>query len=382
MDTCGIEELTSLIAAKSNFCISIFFPTCRGGSDLKQNQVRFKKLIQKAKVLLIEKGWKKEQAEKFLRPLKSLLTKELPWKHPSEGVALFLNQDLFLFYRLPLHFQEQVMVDERFLIRPLLPLLDNRRFYVLAISENKLRFLKGSLLGIEELQVKTVPPNLQYAMRFDDPERQLQYHSQTPRIPGARAAAIFHGQGVGIDDEKDDLQEYCRQVDRGLHWLLKNENAPLVVATVEALFSTYSKMNTYPHLMQEAIWGNPELLTNDELKDRAWSIVSSHFEKQTKELLKSYTDLAGTNLVTNNVEEILSAARQGRVQHLLVNSDQPWWGRYFPETGKVESQEQPQPTATEIVNLILLEALETRSKIHEVRPPSPEYPSLLAIYRY
>ncbi len=384
MNIFGMDELRSLIETNEEFSVSIFFPTYRAGAKVQQNRIRFKQLIQKTKLFLTGKGWKSVQADEFLSPLKSLFRDEMFWQHPTEGLALFLNAEFFVYHRLPFDCQEQVMVDRRFLIRPLLPLLtNNHEFYVLAISENGQRFLKGSMFDVEELSVKTLPQNLAEAIRFNvPPERQLQPHTQTPRIPGSRAATIFYGHGVGIDDEKRDLQEYCRQVDRGLHPLLKNETAPLVLATVDALFYMYGKMNTYPHLMEDFIPGNPELLSNIELRNRAWSIVASHFAKETKKLLKTHVDLAGTDLVTNNVEEILSAARQGRVQYIVVNGDQPWWGQYIEDTGRVESHETAQPADTEIVNLALIESLRTGAQAYELKPPSTDYPSMLAIYRY
>jgi hypothetical protein len=98
--------------------------------------------------------------------------------------------------------------------------------------------------------------------------------------------------------------------------------------------------------------------------------------------LQKYVDLAGTNLVSNNVEEILHAAGQGRVQYLILNSDQPWWGRFTEETGRLESRDVPGPGDTEVVNLVVLEAMKTGSKVYRLQPVDREYPSILAIYRY
>jgi hypothetical protein len=375
-------EIQSLIASKADVCISIYLPTYRKGADIQQNRIRFKQLVKHAEQSLIERDWTKTKLDNFFQPLNTLLKDQFFWTHPIDGFACFLSADLFFHYRLPFPVLEQVLVDRRFLIRPLLPLIQDRKFFVLAMSENELRFLQASMFQVEESQVKTLPRNLADAIRFNDPERQLQLHTQTPRTPGARAAAIFHGHGVGIDDEKDDLQEYCRQIDRGLHLLLKEQTAPLVVAATESLFSTYAKRNTYPHLLLEPIPGNPELLSNEKLHDRARDIVSSYFAQETKQLLQKYEDLSGTNLVTNNAEEVLHAARQGRIQHLLINSTQPWWGQYFEETGRIETHEVQKPDDTEIVNLAIIESLHADSKVHVLEPFVPEHPALLAIYRY
>ncbi len=79
-----------------------------------------------------------------------------------------------------------------------------------------------------------VPENLAQALKYDEPENEIRYHSSASGAQvgkGGRHAVIFHGQGVGIDDSKDRLLRYFQQIDRGLRDVLHDETAPLASLT-------------------------------------------------------------------------------------------------------------------------------------------------------
>jgi len=42
-------------------------------------------------------------------------------------------------------------------------------------------------------------------LKYDAPEKQLQFHTRTPPAMGRRSA-MFHGHGGGIDESKEDLR--------------------------------------------------------------------------------------------------------------------------------------------------------------------------------
>ena len=75
------------------------------------------------------------------------------------------------------------------------------------------------------------------ALRFNDPERRLQFHTGavTPGGRGDRPAA-FHGHGVGQGVEaKTDILRDFHKVDEALQEVLRDEEAPLVLAGVDYL---------------------------------------------------------------------------------------------------------------------------------------------------
>jgi hypothetical protein len=382
MDTFSAQDLKALIKNRNDYCLSIYLPTYRYGPEVRHNAVRFRKLIDVSWQLLMKGGMKGSTADTFIAPARQLLQNASFWEHPADGIALFLSKKVFRYFRVPSQLREQVLIAQEFFIRPMIPLLHlDKKFYVLALSENNARILQASMQDVTELQVEAMPRSLQDAMRFNTPERQLQYHTGTPKIPGSRGGAIFHGHGV-VMDSKEELLEYCRQVDRALHRTLRTDKAPLILAAVDHLWPLYRKMNTYAHLLKDGIPGNPDLLSDEELHSRGLTLMSSYFEQEKSEAFAQYLELRGTDLVSHNIEEIMSAARQGKTRSVFVNGDSEWWGKFDPKTEKIEPHDTYIPGDQEIVNLVVLETLLHRGSVYTLKPAIANEPMIFAVYRY
>jgi hypothetical protein len=237
--------------------------------------------------------------------------------------------------RLSIAFTDAITVGNAFSILPLLPLLSgDGRFFVLAFSQNAVRLLQGTRDHIHEIDLQGMPHDMAEALVTHDTDEPLTYHAR--RTSGGTWGAIFEGHGVGIDDFKDDLLLYFQQVDRALHPLLRQEKSSLVLASVDYLQPIYRRANTYAHLLDRGIHGNPDRLSDQQLHNLAWPIVSPLFEKARQDAQARYRELASTEHASANPEAIVTAAYQGRVETLFVGQDKPLWGILDPATGHVE----------------------------------------------
>ena len=86
----------------------------------------------------------------------NLLAASLPtkafWQFQSQGLALFLTDGLFRSYRLPIAFDDLLVVSGRFHLKPLLSLLgDDIDYYLVALSQGKVRLFQGSRFGLGEV---------------------------------------------------------------------------------------------------------------------------------------------------------------------------------------------------------------------------------------
>ena len=117
----------------------------------------------------------------------------------------------------------------------------------MALSQNQVRFFFGNQFSIQELELpEEVPASLAEALKYDDPEKQLQYHS------GDRGnSPIYRGQGVGTTDNKEEIKRFFLKVDRGLQSALNEENTPLILAGVEYLLPIYQEINSYSNMGRE-----------------------------------------------------------------------------------------------------------------------------------
>jgi hypothetical protein len=108
--------------------------------------------------------------------------------------------------------------------------------------------------------VAGMPTSLAEVLKFSDRNEPIRLLARRPGGAGEWGRA-FHGEGLGVVDLKDDLLYYFQQVDRGLHDFLRTEHVPLVLASVAHLWPIYRQANTYPHLIEQGIPGNPDQLT-------------------------------------------------------------------------------------------------------------------------
>jgi release factor family 7 len=381
-------ELRTLMERQSSPCISLFLPTCRVGADTQQNPLGLRNLMREAESHLLLNDLSTPQVEALLEPVRALLEAELFWLHPDDGLAVFRSSDLFRTYWLPSRFKEQVVVTRHFYLRPLLPFLtDDGRFYLLALSHNHIRLIEGTRFSVSEVDLpEGVPHSLTEAMRYDESFNELQYHSSSSGAviaKGGRRATVFHGQGVGTDDEKERLLRSFQQVDRGLHRLLRDERAPLVLAGVAYLFPIYREANTYPHLLEEGVHGNPDRESLEVLHKEAWEIVETSFSQSRQVELARYREYAATDRTSNRVREIVTAAYDGRIESLFLADGREQWGTFNTDTRMVHIHQQARFNDDDLLDVAATQTLLHGGSVYVLgRMDMPDEEPLAALLRY
>jgi hypothetical protein len=365
MDLFTRDDLRALLAERPGPCVSIFLPTHRGGAEA--DPIRWRGLLDEAQRRLTAVGLRAAEAGELLAPGRSVLEDPLFWKHQGDGLAAFLAAGFLRLYRLPFAFDELAIASAGFHVRPLLPLLaGDGRFYVLALSSNGVRLVQGTHYGAGEIDLKGVPQGLAEALQTHDVDEPLTFHTRP--TGGGGWGAIFHGHGVGIDDAKDDLLRYFQQIDRGLHGLLREERAPLLLAAVDYLQPLYRKANSYPHLLEQGIEGNPDRLSARELHDRAWPLVRPLFEQAQQRAAAQYRQLAGTGHASGDLEAVVAAAHAGRVETLFVALGRQVWGLFDPSAGRVERHDQASPGDVDLLDFAAAQTLKHGRTVYAVEP--------------
>jgi Bacterial archaeo-eukaryotic release factor family 7 len=381
------NELRYLMMPQSGICISIVLSTHRMGMEMQSDPLKLRNAIRTVEKRLHESGLR--STEELLKPIQALLDEKEFWQHEGDSLVIFRSSHLFRVYRMPLRVTDQIIISDHFYVKPLLPLLvDDGRFYVLALSQNDTRLLEGTHYNIQEIALpEAVPRSLAEALKYDDIEdndvRHYSSSSGADRGKRGRRAAIFYGQGVGIDDLKDQILRYFQQVNHGLHELLRNETAPLVLAGVEYLIPIYQEANTYPHLMEQAITGNPDKLKAETLHKQAWTIVQPFFLKPEREAADRYKATVGTEYASNAIEEVLLAATYGRVESLFVALDQMQWGSFDPATNTLARHQEAEPGDEDLLDVAAVQTLLHGGAVYAVEQAEMPAESLVAaVYRY
>ncbi|MHB9072548.1 MAG: baeRF3 domain-containing protein [Desulfobaccales bacterium] len=377
------EELRTLVESSQPPCVSVYLPTHRVPTENQQDRTRLKNLLRQAQESLQAYGLRLAEAEALLEPATRLLGAIPFWKDKRDGLALFITPGTFRQYQLPTSFEPLVVVAHRFHIKPLLAFLGGKEFFVLALSQNAVKLFEGSPFGLSAIDdLEGVPKSLADALKYDELIKQLQFRTGIG-TGGARGerAAMFHGQSA--DDAKDRIQRYFRQIDQGLRDLLREAQSPLVLAGVEYLLPIYKEVNTYQHLLNGGITGNPEGVSLEELHRQAWAQVEPYFKREQEEAAARYRELAGTGRTSHDPGEIVPGAYHGRVECLFVAVARQQWGDYDPGTNRVDLHVTPQPGSFDLLDLAATQTLLNGGAVYAVEPSEmPDKTLLAAVFRY
>ena len=378
------DDLTELMDKQGDLCITIYMPTYRAGAETQQGRIRLKNLMQDAEKRLISSGMRSPEAKHLLEPVQELVLNHQFWLQQRDGLAIFLAPDMFYYYTLPLVLDEFLQISKRFHLKPLLPLLSgDGLFYILALSQNAVRVLQCTRASVMELEIDDIPHSLAEAMKYDDPERQLQFHTNTLEGTNTKAAVLFHGHGVGVDDNKNNILQFFNLIDRGLHDLLHEEKAPLVLAGVEFLFAIYREANTYAYLTSEGIPGNPEELSAEDLQTLAWPLVEHYFHKAEQEALTYYGPFIGTGRTTNDIRRAAPAAYNGQIEILFMAEDTEQWGKFDPHTNTVDLSQEDEINHEDLFDFTAIQTILNGGTVYMVEEGKiPDGESIAALLRY
>lgn len=383
MDRITFGQLGQIfVDSHSGFCISLYMPAHRAGRETEQDPIRFKNLLRQAEERLLAEGMRSADAQSFLKKPQSLLQDQAFWQYQSDGLALFCSADIFCFFRLPVEFDQLLVVADRFHVKPLLPILtSDSTFFILAVSQSHLRLLEATRHTVDEIELEDVPQSLAETLPEGFPENQLQFHTGTPSGTGNRPA-VFHGHDLS-NEIKNRLRQWFRAIDKKVAGLLSDVQSPLVLAGVDTLFPLYREVNTYPHLMEEGIAGNPDGTKPEELHRQAWAIVEPEFRKEREAGAARYREWAGTGKTATDIAEVVVAAHHGRIDVLFVAIGVQVWGRFDPDRDRVSIHRSPEPGDEDLLDLSAIRTLSKGGMVYVVpQEDVPDQGIVAALFRY
>ncbi len=395
MNMISTVNLARLIKTSGEPCVSIYMPTERAGPAVEKNRIRLKNMLAKVEDRLGERGLRPPAIADFLQPAQALVEDTRFWQRQSDGLALYIYDGQFDYYRLPLDFEERIVVADSLHIKPLLPLISsNGRFYILALSQDEVRLLQCTHYTAQTVELKDAPESLAEVLRWDDPEKRMQFHTSTQSPAGERTrpglqgerSAVFHGHGTAsADDEKDYILRYFHRIEKGVTEIMSGTRAPLVLAAVDYLHPLYQEANTYPRLIEEGVVGNPEQTSAEELHEQAWALVEPILLREQREAEAAYEELAGMGheQAADDLRDVAPSAHAGRVKALFVPVGVQRWGTFDEETFSVELHHDAQPGDVDLLDFVAVHTLLNDGAVYAVE--AEEMPGdgvVAAVFRY
>ncbi len=388
------NDLERLLAVDAAPAVSIFLPTHIAGRDIRQDVIRLRNLISKAQDELCEKhGLRRPDAEAFLKPASDLLEQGEFWRHMDRGLAIFLAKGVSAIHRVPVEMPEEVMVNSRFTLRPLLPLLaDDGAFMILTVTAGRARLFSATRHGIAEEDADLPQGVAEIHAETDYDQHNL--HSAPPARHADRTdrggVSMVKTHNFGENPEelrKAHLIEYLGRVGAQVRDHLKPFRGPLVLVADEEIQGHFRKDMHLQGMLDEGVVTNPEALEADELHRRAYAVVKPMFEATRRTALERFNALYGdrstTERTTTRAEDVMVAAREGRVGVLLVAENDKVWGHFREDYHRAFPLHHETDGAIDLVEHAATETLLRGGEVHVVsKADLPSGASTVAILRF
>ena len=371
------DTIEKLINKTDDINVTLFLPTHKKGEEGKQDSIRLKNLIQKTKNELLEKGWKEQRVEDLFKDLIEKSEENQFWLHQDKGLAIYLNENHFDYFKIPVSPEEDYYIAENFLVTPLLELQNHHgTYHVLLLSQSETKMFKIAPDETSLVEFESVPTSMEEHLKYHVHEKSMQQHSA-----GGGRNATFHGQG-GDEDDKE-LELFLKHIENKVTKYLKKENGPLVLAGPDKMVAYYRKANKYFNVLDEAIKGNSDNKSPKELAEEAWTIAADYFQEDIESDIERFNNLQGSELISTEVEEIVKSAYFGKVDTLFVPMGTRQFGVFHPDENRVDMSESLNGEAVDLINYAAISAIRTGSTLYGL-PQSqvPKNSGLAAIYRY
>ncbi|MBW4443589.1 MAG: hypothetical protein KME10_20610 [Plectolyngbya sp. WJT66-NPBG17] len=385
MSFLSIEELKELVEQPQGLCVSLYMPTMQIGAETRQNSVRFKNLIRQAEAQLEKYEFRPADISEFLQPAIDLDKDEF-WQDQNADLALFISEGFFRFYRVPIDMIELVVVNDRFHLKPLIPLLSgDDRFYILTLGQRDVRLLEGNRYGMtREIEIEGMPKSMDEALQYDETSKDEQRRQGAGAGRSAlQAGGSYHGQGGERENVKEDLLQYFHLVDKALHDFFRDRRSPLVLAGVNYLLPIYQEANTYNFIVEEGIQHNTKERSAQELHAEAWAIVEPQFKADQQKAIDYYHESIAAGKGSNDLNEVIQGAFYGRVEQLFVPVGVQRWGHFDPDSMELEMHNDAQPGDEDLLNAAAIQTIFHGGTVYAVQPQEvPDETPVAAVFRY
>lgn len=302
--------------------VSLFMPTHRFGAGIEADKLTWKNLVNGVEQVLGEK-LRRPEVEALLAPARELQGDAMAWQYMSDGLAMFLRPGWHRTFRVPAPMPSLATVGDRLVIGPMLRLLSgDGHFLVLALSQREIRLLEGSRNVVDEVRLANVPTSLRDVIEPHEPRSEAM--ARPAADAGRAGSAVFYGHGAGDQHLKnDDVMRFLRSVATGMREVLAGQTSPMVLVGLDKLVASYREVNSYAHVLEQAIDHNADQLSAAELHQLAWPIIEEQLRARREVQIERFHALNGTGRVSSNLVEVAQAAAEGRVETLFVKAD-PW----------------------------------------------------------
>lgn len=345
-----LESLAELTSVHQPPCLSLYQPTHRHGPENQQDPIRFRNLVKELEASLGQK-YPTAEARLLVEPFEKLARNQAFWSHTLDGLAVLSGPGLFRVFLLQRSVAELAIVADSFHTKPLRSFLQSiGRYQVLGLSLQKIQLFEGNRDTLDEIELAPeVPRTINEALgaELTEPHQTVASYGGV----GGNSLPMHHSQGGKKDEADSDAERFFRAIDRAvLEHHSRPSGLPLILAALPEHHDLFRRISHNPFLMAEGLAINPEALTIEELRDRAWLVVEPQYQAQLAALVNEFAESKSKGFGSDDLAQVAQAAAAGRVATLLIEADRQIAGRLDDATGGVEAADLSHPQVGDLLN--------------------------------
>jgi hypothetical protein len=306
----NLQDL-KLLSHHAGPCVTVSVPGYQPGAGAGSRHAHLRHLTQEAAEKL--RHLNRPEASDLTMALEILAT-TLDDGHGGPAITLFCAPGFSAAYETPEVHADSVTVGDRFELLPFVAAARTpRRFFVLGVSRNRIRLFHYANGKVEELALPaSVPPSLEAAGAFDEPEHVMDSHSPAGPSVGGLRGVRFASSG-DRDSEARHLRHFFELVDHGLKETLHGE--PLFLAGVQEELALYRKAAKYPQVLESECHGSPEHSSADQVAKHAAAGAIREYRLVADRALLALPEIREK---IAGADAVFKAAREGRVRQIFV----------------------------------------------------------------
>lgn len=382
MDRLANDYPETILARHEAPCLSLYQPTHRTHPDKVQDPIRFRNLV-KTLTHSLKQRYPDRDVEPLLKPLHKMAGDSDFWNHAFDGLAVLSAPGFFRAYKLQRPVPELAVVADSFHTKPLMRIMQSAdRFQVLGLGRREARLFEGNRDQLDEIELAPeVPRTFDDALERDF-ERDRAIRTYGPIRDGAMGR---HGDSDAKQDAiRADTGRFFRIVDRGvLEHHSRPTGLPLLLVALPEHHHLFREASQNPQLLDDTIDVNPESLTVEELRERAWEKILPHYLARLDGLIDRFNVALSREQATTDLADAARAAVAGRIETLLLDADRQVPGRMDPDSGAITLGKLDDPGTDDLLDDLGERVLQSGGEV--VIVPGERMPAdsgLAAIYRF
>ncbi len=289
--------------------VSIIIPVHKKYPHFKEDEEKMKSLLKQTETTLL-KDYPSTKTKPLIQDLFRLAEK-IDYRNLEDGIGLFVSPYRERIVHFPFPVKEKVIIDRTFEMRDLyFAARNNVNYYVLAISEKKVRLLSGYNHTLTEEANEDMPYNR------DDV-------GGKGRSRSGKFTSFSHTKNV--EDKKayneNKMEKFLREIDRVILRDKKLKETELIICGSEKIIGHFKRITKNHDHIEGYVSGNFDLLNEKTVYSKISAIIENKFKRIRNDAMEKLDDALNKKKAVAGIRDVWKAATNKEGRLLLVEKD-------------------------------------------------------------